>query len=87
MMKAVQTYTPVLAILSAALLLVAAGLDKMQLSWKRLAPLPSRREIVGAGFGYRGVVACPTASRCVEDRHGTDTTRGRRRRPPREEVR
>ena len=41
-MEALETYTSVLAVLSAALLLVAAGLAKKQLVWKA-RPLPSRR--------------------------------------------
>jgi hypothetical protein len=43
-MEALETYTSVLAVLSVALLLVAAGLAKKQLVWKvRPAPLKRRR--------------------------------------------
>jgi hypothetical protein len=42
-MEALETYTPVLAVLSAALLLIPAGLAKKQLVWKRVKPLPARR--------------------------------------------
>jgi hypothetical protein len=42
-MEALETYTSALAVLSAALLLVAAGLAKKQLVWKRVKPLPARR--------------------------------------------
>jgi hypothetical protein len=41
-MEALETYTSVLAVLSAALLLVAAGLAKKQLVWKA-KPVPMRR--------------------------------------------
>jgi hypothetical protein len=41
-MEALETYTSVLALLSAALLLVAAGLAKKQLVWKA-KPVPMRR--------------------------------------------
>src|ERR671925_713358 len=41
-MEALENYTSVLAMLSAALLLVAAGLAKKQLSWKA-KPVPMRR--------------------------------------------
>ena len=41
-MEALETYTSVLALLSAALLLVAAGLAKKQLAWKA-KPVPMRR--------------------------------------------
>jgi hypothetical protein len=41
-MEALETYTSVLALLSAALLLVAAGLTKKQLVWKA-KPVPMRR--------------------------------------------
>jgi hypothetical protein len=40
--EALDTYTSVVAVLSAALLLVAAGLTKKQLMWKA-KPLPTRR--------------------------------------------
>jgi hypothetical protein len=41
-MEALETYTSALAVLS-ALLLVAAGLAKKQLVWKRPKPVPARR--------------------------------------------
>jgi hypothetical protein len=41
-METVETYTSVVAVLSAALLLVAAGLTKKQLVWKA-KPVPVRR--------------------------------------------
>ena len=41
-MEALETYTSVLALLTAALLLVAAGLAKKQLVWKA-KPVPMRR--------------------------------------------
>jgi hypothetical protein len=41
-MEALETYTSVLALLSAALLLVVAGLAKKQLGWKA-KPVPMRR--------------------------------------------
>lgn len=41
-MEALETYTSVLAMLSAALLLVAAGLAKKQLVWKA-KPVPMRK--------------------------------------------
>jgi hypothetical protein len=41
-MEALETYTSVLATLTAALLFVAAGLAKKQLSWKA-KPLPIRK--------------------------------------------
>lgn len=42
-MEALEAYPSVLAVLSAALLLVAAGLAKKQLVWKRVKPAPARR--------------------------------------------
>ena len=43
-MEALDTYTDVLSLLSAALLLVVAGLAKKQLVWKvKPVPLPRRR--------------------------------------------
>ena len=42
-MEAFETYTTALAVLSAALLLIAAGLAKKQLVWKRAKPVPARR--------------------------------------------
>jgi hypothetical protein len=42
-MEAFATYTSVLAILSVALLLVAAGLAKKQLVWKRAKPMSAPR--------------------------------------------
>ena len=43
-MEALDTYTSVLAVLSAALLLVAAGLAKNQLVWKaKRVPMHRRR--------------------------------------------
>jgi hypothetical protein len=41
-MEALEAYTSVLALLSAALLLVAAGMAKKQLVWKA-KPSPMRR--------------------------------------------
>jgi hypothetical protein len=41
-MEALETYTSIVALLSAALLLVAAGLAKKQLVWKA-KPVPMRR--------------------------------------------
>jgi hypothetical protein len=41
-MEAYETYTSVLVVLSVALLLIAAGLGKNQLVWKRPRPLPVR---------------------------------------------
>jgi hypothetical protein len=41
-MEVLETYTSALAVLSAALLLVAAGLAKKQLVWKAKA-VPARR--------------------------------------------
>jgi hypothetical protein len=41
-MEALETYTSAVAVLSAALLLVAAGLAK-QLVWKRAKAVPARR--------------------------------------------
>ena len=41
-MEALETYTSVLAVLSAGLLLVVAGLAKKQLGWKP-KPVPVRR--------------------------------------------
>jgi hypothetical protein len=41
-MEALEIYTSTLAVLSAALLLVAAGLAKKQLAWKRV-PVRRRR--------------------------------------------
>jgi len=42
-MEALEIYTSALAVLSAALLLVAAGLAKKQLVWKRVKRSPARR--------------------------------------------
>jgi hypothetical protein len=42
-MEALETYTSVLAVLSVALLLVAAGLAKKQLVWKMTPVLLRRR--------------------------------------------
>lgn len=42
-MEPFETYTSVLAVISAALLLVASGLAKKQLIWKRLQPVLVRR--------------------------------------------
>jgi hypothetical protein len=42
-MEALETYTSAVAVLSAALLLIAAGLAKKQLVWKRVKPLPPAR--------------------------------------------
>ena len=41
-MELFETYSSVLTALSVALLLIAAGLAKKQLVWKRPAPLPVR---------------------------------------------
>jgi hypothetical protein len=41
-MEALETYTSVLAVLSAALLLVTGGLAKKQLVWKRRVSVPVR---------------------------------------------
>jgi hypothetical protein len=41
-METLETYTSVLAVLSAALLLVATGLAKKQLVWKRVKPVSVR---------------------------------------------
>lgn len=42
-MEALETYTSALAVLGAAFLLVAAGLAKKQLFWKRAKAVPARR--------------------------------------------
>jgi hypothetical protein len=42
-MEALETYTSALVVLSVALLLVAAGLAKKQLVWKRPKAIPVRR--------------------------------------------
>jgi hypothetical protein len=42
-MEALETYTSALTVLSVALLLVAAGLAKKQLVWRREKPAPARR--------------------------------------------
>jgi len=42
-MEALETYTSALAVLSAALLLVATGLAKKQLVWKRAKAVSARR--------------------------------------------
>ena len=42
-MEALEAYTSALAVLSAALLLVVAGLAKKQLVWKRPKPVSARR--------------------------------------------
>jgi hypothetical protein len=42
-MEALETYASALAVLSASLLLVVAGLVKKQLAWKRAIPFPARR--------------------------------------------
>jgi len=41
-MDSLETYTPALAALSAALLLIASGLVKKQLVWKRPTPVRAR---------------------------------------------
>jgi hypothetical protein len=41
-MEALEAYTSALAVLSAALLLVAAGLAKKQLVWRREKPVSKR---------------------------------------------
>jgi len=38
-----ETYTSILVALTAALLLIASGLAKKQLVWKRAKPCPARR--------------------------------------------
>jgi hypothetical protein len=43
MMEALESYTSVLAVLSAALLMLATGLAKKQLVWKRAKPVLVRR--------------------------------------------
>jgi hypothetical protein len=48
-MEALEAYPSVLAVLSAALLLVAAGLAKKQLVWKRVKPVPARRRRRSSG--------------------------------------
>ena len=42
-MEALEAYTSTLTVLSAALLLVAAGLAKKQLAWKPAKPVCRRR--------------------------------------------
>jgi hypothetical protein len=42
-MEVLETYTSALAVLSAALLLIVAGLAKKQLVWKRAEPVSKRR--------------------------------------------
>lgn len=42
-MEALETYASALAVLSTALLLIAAGLAKKQLVWRRAKPVPARR--------------------------------------------
>lgn len=42
-MKALDTYASVVVVLSIALLLIAAGVGKKQLVWKRFRPPPVRR--------------------------------------------
>ena len=42
-MEALEAYTSALAVLSAALLLIVAGLAKKQLVWKRAKPISKRR--------------------------------------------
>lgn len=42
-MKMYDTYASVLVVLTVALLLIAAGVEKKQLVWKRPRPLPVRR--------------------------------------------
>jgi hypothetical protein len=42
-MKMYDTYASVLVVLTVALLLIAAGLDKKQLVWKHPQRLPIRR--------------------------------------------
>jgi hypothetical protein len=42
-MEVLETYTSALAVLSAALLLIVAGLAKKQLVWKRAKPISKRR--------------------------------------------
>jgi hypothetical protein len=41
-MHAYDSYASVLVVLSVALLLIAAGIGKKQLVWKRPRPLPAR---------------------------------------------
>jgi hypothetical protein len=42
-MEALEAYAPALTVLSAALLLIAAGLAKKQLVWRRTKPVPARK--------------------------------------------
>ena len=42
-METLETYASALIVLSVALLLVAAGLAKKQLVWKRATPVRARR--------------------------------------------
>ena len=42
-MEALETYASALIVLSVALLLVAAGVGKKQLVWKRAKPVRARR--------------------------------------------
>lgn len=41
-MEPYETYSAVLIVLTVALLLIAAGVEKKQLEWKRPRPLPIR---------------------------------------------
>jgi len=42
-MEALETYTSAVAVLSAALLLIAAGLAKRRLVWRPARPIRARR--------------------------------------------
>jgi hypothetical protein len=42
-MEALDSYTSAVAVLSAALLMITAGLAKKQLVWKRAKPVRARR--------------------------------------------
>ena len=42
-MHAFDSYTPLLVVMSTALLLLAAGIGKKHLVWRRRRPLPARR--------------------------------------------
>jgi hypothetical protein len=51
--EALDVYTSLLAVLSAAALLVAAGLAKKQLDWKRPVPARVRRRRAWTAFAKR----------------------------------
>ena len=70
-MEALETYTSTLAVLSAALLLVAAGLGTKQLVWKRATPVPARNpytdEAIEARY-HTSVIALVALERACVDR-------------------